>query len=51
VHPGEESRAVLRDTPMTVHVAAGGPRETPPPSARELELIRTELDPDGWYTQ
>jgi glutaconate CoA-transferase subunit B len=51
VHPGEDADAVVADTPMTMTVPAGGPTETATPSTEQLALIRTELDPNGWYTR
>ena len=50
VHPGEHPDAVLADTPIPLAVPAGGTRETPAPTARQLALIRNELDPKRWYT-
>jgi hypothetical protein len=32
-------------------VPDGGPAETAAPTETQLELIRTELDPNGWYTR
>jgi glutaconate CoA-transferase subunit B len=51
VHPGEEVDSVLGDTPMQVSQAVGGVRETATPTSTQLDLIRTELDPEGWYTR
>ncbi len=48
VHPGEDAERVLADTP--VRLDAGGVTETPAPTPLELELIRTHLDPYGWYS-
>jgi hypothetical protein len=32
-------------------VPSGGPSVTAPPTTEQLKLIRTELDPNGWYTR
>ena len=50
VHPGEHPETVLADTPIPLTIRSGGPTETPAPTAKQLELIRNELDPKGWYT-
>jgi glutaconate CoA-transferase subunit B len=50
IHPGETADSVLGDTPMSVSVPDGGVLETEAPSQAQLDLIRTELDPEGWYT-
>jgi glutaconate CoA-transferase subunit B len=50
VHPGEEVEKVLGDTPMPVGLPPQGVGVTAPPTTEELRLIRTELDPEGWYT-
>jgi glutaconate CoA-transferase subunit B len=50
VHPGEHPDTVLADTPIPLAVPNGGPKETSAPTARQLALIRNELDPKGWYT-
>lgn len=50
VHPGEHVDTVVADTPIPLAVPDGGPKETPAPTARQLALIRQELDPNGWYT-
>ncbi len=51
VHPGEDPEAVLEATPYAVQVRPGGPEVTRAPTEEELRLIRTELDPQGWYTR
>jgi glutaconate CoA-transferase subunit B len=51
VHPGEDPELVARDTPIPLLMPSGGPVVTPPPTERELSLIRSELDPLGWYTR
>ncbi len=50
VHPGEDVGRVIADTPIALEVPAGGPAAATAPTAEELELLRTELDPHGWYT-
>lgn len=50
VHPGEDPESVVADTPMKLAVPAGGPATTPAPTTEQLDLIRTSLDPHGWYT-
>lgn len=50
VHPGEHPDTVLADTPIPLAAPYGGTKETPAPTARQLALIRNELDPEGWYT-
>lgn len=49
VHPGETPEGVLADTPMPC--ASGEVAMTDPPDAEGLKLLRTELDPEGWYTR
>lgn len=51
VHWGEEPDRVLADTPMPLRVRSGGPALTEPPTYQQLEIIRTQLDPQGWYTR
>ena len=51
VHPGEDPVAVRVDTPIALGEPAGGVTESEAPTAEELELIRGELDPHGWYTR
>ena len=51
VHTGEDPELVARDTPIPLLMPSGGPVVTPPPTERELSLIRAELDPLGWYTR
>lgn len=51
VHPGEDPEMVVRDTPLPLLMPLGGPQVTPAPTERELSLIRSELDPLGWYTR
>lgn len=48
VHAGESTDAVVAGTP--VPLAANDVQETPVPASEELRLLRTELDPHGWYT-
>lgn len=50
VHPGEDPETVRAETPMPLRVPSGGPAETPAPTREQLRLIRTDLDPHGWYT-
>src|SRR5262249_40409865 len=50
VHPGEDIAAVRSDTPILMRDEAAGVMETPAPTAEQLELIRADLDPNGWYT-
>lgn len=49
VHPGQTPQDVLASTPMPLIVPDGGPAETPAPTAAQRRLLRTELDPKGWY--
>lgn len=49
VHPGETPESVLASTPMPLIVPDGGPSETTAPTAAQQRLLRTELDPKGWY--
>jgi len=49
VHPGHTPEDVLASTPMPLIVPNGGPGETAPPTAVQQRLLRTELDPKGWY--
>jgi glutaconate CoA-transferase subunit B len=51
VHPGEDPERLLAETPIPLLAPPAGPTVTEPPSAPELELVRTELDPHGWYTR
>jgi hypothetical protein len=50
VHPGEEPEAVRADTPLPVAERPAGVGQTPAPTPEQLELIRADLDPHGWYT-
>lgn len=50
VHPGEDPAAVLADTPLTLLEPAGGVSESAAPTATQLEVVRSELDPLQWYT-
>lgn len=50
IHPGESLDAVLAATPMPIEVPDGGPDISSPPDPASLEMLRTELDPQGWYT-
>lgn len=50
VHPGEDPDAVRKDTPMPLRLPPEGPMETSAPTKEQLRLIRTDLDPHGWYT-
>ena len=50
VHPGEDAATILADTPMGASMPAAGVAETTAPLPEELELIRRQLDPLGWYT-
>ncbi len=49
VHPGHTPESVLAGTPMPLIVPDGGPDETAAPTAVLQRLLRTELDPKGWY--
>lgn len=51
VHPGEDAELVVRDTPIPLAYPPGGTAVTEAPTQLELELIRNELDPLGWYTR
>lgn len=51
VHPGEEAELVVRDTPIPLSFPPGGAAVSKAPTQLELELIRNELDPLGWYTR
>jgi glutaconate CoA-transferase, subunit B len=51
VHPNEEVDEVLGDTPMRVEKPPTGVGVTDTPTSEQLALIRTELDPNGWYTR
>jgi glutaconate CoA-transferase, subunit B len=51
VHPGQTPEGVLAATSMPLLLPAGGPAETPAPTARQRALLREELDPEGWYTR
>jgi glutaconate CoA-transferase subunit B len=48
-HPGQSVDSVRAETGWDLHVAADV-RETPPPTARELEIIR-RYDPEGFWTR
>jgi len=49
VHPGQNPEDVIASTPMPLIVPDGGPDETAAPTAGQQRLLRTELDPKGWY--
>ncbi len=49
VHPGQDVAQVVAATPVPLETS--GCRQTPSPSPAELELLRNELDPRGWYTR
>ena len=49
VHPGETPEDVLASTSMPLLLPDGGPAETPAPTGRQVGLLRSELDPEGWY--
>ncbi len=51
VHPGEEAARVRAETPIPLALPPGGPAVSAPPTEHELTLLRTELDPHGWYTR
>lgn len=51
VHPGETVDSVLAATPLPVAQPPGGVTTTAAPTPEQLALIRTELDPHGWYTR
>lgn len=46
IHPGVEKQAVIDNTGFDVGDLAGV-KETPPPTAEELDIIRTVIDPRG----
>jgi len=48
VHPGVDPEAVREATGFPL-AWAGEPQTTPPPSREELEILRTRIDPHGWY--
>jgi len=50
VHPGEDEAEVRAATGLPF-VDAGAARATSPPTLEQLDLIRRELDPLGWYTR
>jgi glutaconate CoA-transferase subunit B len=50
VHPGEDPAAVRADTPITLAEPPGGVADTARPTRTQLDLIRRELDPHGWFT-
>lgn len=50
VHPGEDPEAVRADTPIALLEPAGGTVESRAPTAAQLEIVRTDLDPQRWYT-
>ena len=50
LHPGVTVEQVRENTGWEMRVA-GDVRETEPPSAEELRIIREELDPEGVYTR
>jgi glutaconate CoA-transferase subunit B len=50
VHPGEDVASVVAGTPLPL-AGVDGCGETPGPTPEELQLIRSELDPHGWYTR
>lgn len=50
VHPGDHPDAVVAETPIPLALPRQGPAETPAPTATQLDLIRNELDPKGWFT-
>jgi acyl CoA:acetate/3-ketoacid CoA transferase beta subunit len=49
IHPGQTPEDVLARTPMPLIVPDSGPDETAAPTAVQQRLLRTELDPKGWY--
>jgi glutaconate CoA-transferase subunit B len=51
VHPGESVGQVVDATSMPLRLPPGGPGTTPAPTPEQLELLRTRLDPNRWYTQ
>jgi glutaconate CoA-transferase subunit B len=48
-HPGQSIDSVRAETGWDLRVASDV-RETPPPTARELEIIR-RYDPQGFWTR
>jgi glutaconate CoA-transferase subunit B len=50
VHPGEDPTLVLAETPLTLREPAGGVAESRAPTAEQLDIVRSELDPLLWYT-
>jgi glutaconate CoA-transferase subunit B len=51
VHPGEEPEVIMSATPLVLARPDGGVAETSAPTPKDLALIRSELDPQGWFTQ
>ena len=49
IHPGEDLDSVLAATPVPIDTE--NTVETGAPTEEDLELIRGELDPRGWYTR
>ena len=49
--PGRHARRGPRDDGLAAEGQRATSRETPPPTAEELRLIREELDPEGVYTK
>jgi glutaconate CoA-transferase subunit B len=49
IHPGESADAVRADTPMPMDSSASVPI-TEPPADKQLDLLRSRLDPNKWYT-
>lgn len=49
VHPGEDVERIVAETPVPLQV--NSPKETSAPTPDELDLIRNDLDPHGWYTR
>jgi glutaconate CoA-transferase subunit B len=50
LHPGATLDEARENTGWELRVADPLP-ETPPPTERELRLIREQLDPEGSYAQ
>jgi glutaconate CoA-transferase subunit B len=48
IHPGEDLESVIAATPVPID--SSSTVETAAPTDEDLELIRTELDPNRWYT-
>jgi glutaconate CoA-transferase subunit B len=50
VHPGDDPESVRADTPFELLDPRTGTAESPAPTAAQLEIVRSDLDPQQWYT-